>query len=582
MITEKRWNSKPEGERGAIERLSKSLSIPHVLANLLVQRGVTEVEAAQRFFNPSLTELYDPFLMKDMDRAVARIKEAVEKEETILVYGDYDVDGTTAVALVFSFLASIGHKHLSFYIPDRYTEGCGISCKGIDYAHTKGAKLVIALDCGIKAMDKVEYASSLGIDFIICDHHLPGDTIPNAVAVLDPKREDCPYPFKDLSGCGVGFKLAQGYCQRYGIDVKKATSLLDLVVVAIAADIVPVVDENRILAHYGLKRINSDPNKGLGAIIKICGLDRHAITIDDIVFKIGPRINAAGRMVQDDETIAKVSGGNDAVRLLISRTDEEASSYGSKIDNFNSGRKEIDRNITKEAYGIVAEAIPSKKCTIIYNQNWIKGVVGIVASRLIERYYRPTVVLTMSNGFITGSARSIPGFDLYQAVEHCSDLLENFGGHMYAVGLTMKPENLETFKQRFEEYVDKNIEPNMLVPQIDIDCKLSLSDINIDFRKTLCKFQPFGPGNPAPIFATSNVFDDGRGRCVGSHLEHLKMDILHDGPSTISAIAFGQARHAAHILASHAFDICYTVVENTYRGEVKPQLRVKDIIPRTV
>ncbi len=579
MTIVKRWNSKPCGDEETTQRLAESLSIPPVLACLLTLRGITTENEAKRFFNPKLSELYDPFLMKDMDLAVARVRKAIEEDETILVYGDYDVDGTTAVALFYSFLKSLGHEKLKFYIPDRYTEGYGISYKGIDYGRDNGVTLIVALDCGIKATDKVEYATEHGIDVIICDHHMPGDEIPKAVAVLDPKREDCPYPFKDLAGCGVGFKLAQAYCETYGEDVQKAYSLLDLVVVSIASDIVPVVDENRILAYYGLKQLNSKPNKGLRSVIKICGLERHSITIDDIVFKIGPRINAAGRMEQDDDMRSKVSGGNDAVRLLISNTDENAHKYGNIIDTFNSDRKEIDRTITLEAHDIVMQDDDAnKKCTIIYNPDWIKGIVGIVASRLIERYYRPTVVLTMSNGYITGSARSVPGFDLYQAVEHCADLLENFGGHMYAAGMTMKPENLEKFRVKFEKYVDEHIEPQMLIPQIDIDYNLSLAQIDRKFRDVLCKFQPFGPGNPAPIFRTDNVCDYGHGRRVGGHLEHIKMDIINkDCVSPISAIAFGQSQHATHVLGGKSFDICYTVVENTYRGEVKPQLRIKDI-----
>ena len=584
MIAEKKWIlAKGDDTGGKTQELASGLGIPPVLAGLLIQRGIDSTESAERFFNPLLEELHDPFLMKDMDRAVSRIGEAVKNGEKIMVYGDYDVDGTTAVALTYTFLASVGAKNIIFYIPDRYTEGYGISAKGIDHAAAHGVSLIIALDCGIKAIERVAYAKSLGIDFIICDHHLPGDTIPDAVAVLDPKRVDCDYPFKELSGCGVGYKLSEAYAKKYGIDKSTVESLLDYVAVSIASDIVPLTGENRILAHYGLERLNSNPSKGLRSIIKICGLDKHRITIDEIVFKIGPRINAAGRMASDSDDDSAISGGGNAVRLLISNTEEKALKYGNIIDTCNTDRKEIDRTITSEACRIV-ESTPGyrdKKCTVIYNPKWIKGVVGIVASRLIERYYRPTVVLTMSNGFITGSARSVPGFDLYQAIESCSDLMENFGGHTYAAGMTMKPEKLEEFTRRFEEYVDSHIEPDMLVPQIDIDSYLALDDITPHFREVLCRFQPFGPGNPAPTFRTDFVCDYGHGRRVGGSLEHLKMDIVGGGSVTpLSAIAFSQAHHASHILGGGLFDICYSVVENNYRGEVKPQLRIKDIKQR--
>ncbi|MFI3263281.1 MAG: single-stranded-DNA-specific exonuclease RecJ [Rikenellaceae bacterium] len=581
MLAEKRWNHMEQGSVEVSEHLAMELRIPKVLSQLLVQRGITSSEEANRFFNPSLSELHNPFLMKDMDKAVARISTAIETGESIMVYGDYDVDGTTAVALVYTYLESLGHKALSFYIPDRYTEGYGISEQGIEFAQTKGVTLIIALDCGIKAVEGVNYAKSLGIDFIICDHHLPGEEIPHAVAVLDAKREDCTYPFDELSGCGVGFKLVQAYAMHFGLDMKKVYSLLDFVVVSIASDIVPLIGENRVLAHFGLDVLNNNPSKGLHSILKICSLEKHTITIDDIVFKVGPRINAAGRMIVEDDDGEKISGGRNAVRLLISNTDEIALKYGNIIDECNSGRKEIDRNITIEAHKIVEKnnITRTRKCTVIYDPTWMKGVVGIVASRLIERYYRPTVVLTMSNGFITGSARSVPGFDLYQAIESCSDLLENFGGHTYAAGLTMKPENLDAFKKRFAEYVEEHIEPQMLIPQIDIDMYLDLSEITTEFRKTLCKFQPFGPGNPAPIFVTQNVCDDGHGRKVGINMEHLKMDVISSkNHLPISAIAFSQANaYADHVLKGGYIDICYMVVENNYRGEVKPQLRIKDI-----
>ena len=435
--------------------------------------------------------------MKDMDKAVERVERAVRNREKIMVYGDYDVDGTTAVALVYKFLRQIGHKDLLFYIPDRYTEGYGISTKGIDHAARKGATLIIALDCGIKAIEKVDYAKRKGVDFIICDHHLPAEEIPRAVAVLDPKCADCSYPFDELSGCGVGFKLVQAYCQKNGIPFQQIEPLLDLLAVSIASDIVPLVDENRILAHYGLLRLNASPSKGLLSIIKICGLDRHNITIDDIVFKIGPRINAAGRMRMDEnDENAAPSGGYAAVNLLIEGNESLAEEFGSVIDGFNQDRKCIDRSVTQEAHDFIeAHAeLKAAKSTVIYNPRWMKGIVGIVASRLIETYYRPTVVLTMSNGFVTGSARSVPGFDLYQAIESCSDLLENFGGHMYAAGLTMRPERVEEFTRRFNAYVEENIDPITLQPQVEIDSELFFSNITPAFRRDLNRFQPFGPG----------------------------------------------------------------------------------------
>ncbi|MFI3314864.1 MAG: single-stranded-DNA-specific exonuclease RecJ [Rikenellaceae bacterium] len=581
MIAEKKWILLPNADKEETQRLSKALGIPAVLANLLLQRGIKTKEEALSFFSPTLNDLHDPFLIKDMDVAVERIEKAINRQEKILIYGDYDVDGTTAVALVYKFLSSIGHEQVSFYIPDRYSEGYGISVKAVDYACDNGYALIIALDCGIKAMDKVDYANSKGVDFIICDHHLPGDTIPDAVAVLNSKRSDCPYPFKELSGCGVGFKLVHAYSLKNNIPFEKVECLLDLVVVSIASDIVPVTGENRVLAYYGLKCLNCNPSRGLLSIIKICGLERHNITIDDIVFKIGPRINAAGRMeLEFDEDSAKNSGGNNAVRLLISNTDERAAKYGNIIDTNNNDRKEIDRTITIEAHRILEhqDLMNEAKCTVLYNPDWVKGVVGIVASRLIERYYRPTVVLTMSNGFITGSARSVPGFDLYQAIESCADILESFGGHTYAAGLTMLPENIDQFKRRFEEYVEQHICDDSLIPKIEIDTDLCLGDINAHFRDTLCKFQPFGPGNPAPIFRTRAVSDFGHGRVVGRELEHLKLDIIDSTSSVpISAIAFGQSRFAPVVLYGKMFDISYWLVENSYRGEVKPQLRIKDI-----
>ena len=584
MPIEKRWVVKPQGNPKAVAAMAAATGISPVLANLLVQRGIDTLEKAKKFFNPQLSDLHDPFLMKDMDKAVERVERAVRNREKIMVYGDYDVDGTTAVALVYKFLRQIGHKDLLFYIPDRYTEGYGISTKGIDHAARKGATLIIALDCGIKAIEKVDYAKRKGVDFIICDHHLPAEEIPRAVAVLDPKGADCSYPFDELSGCGVGFKLVQAYCQKNGIPFQQIEPLLDLLAVSIASDIVPLVDENRILAHYGLLRLNASPSKGLLSIIKICGLDRHNITIDDIVFKIGPRINAAGRMRMDEnDENAAPSGGYAAVNLLIEGNESLAEEFGSVIDGFNQDRKCIDRSVTQEAHDFIeAHAeLKAAKSTVIYNPRWMKGIVGIVASRLIETYYRPTVVLTMSNGFVTGSARSVPGFDLYQAIESCSDLLENFGGHMYAAGLTMRPERVEEFTRRFNAYVEENIDPITLQPQVEIDSELFFSNITPAFRRDLNRFQPFGPGNPAPVFVTRGVVSHGETKLVGADCEHLRMDLMQRQKpnTTIQTIAFQQPTHYEWIRAGHPIDVCYQIVENHYRGSVSVQLRIKDIKP---
>ena len=584
MPIEKRWVVKPQGNPKAVAAMAAATGISPVLANLLVQRGIDTLEKAKKFFNPQLSDLHDPFLMKDMDKAVERVERAVRNREKIMVYGDYDVDGTTAVALVYKFLRQIGHKDLLFYIPDRYTEGYGISTKGIDHAARKGATLIIALDCGIKAIEKVDYAKRKGVDFIICDHHLPAEEIPRAVAVLDPKRADCSYPFDELSGCGVGFKLVQAYCQKNGSPFQQIEPLLDLLAVSIASDIVPLVDENRILAHYGLLRLNASPSKGLLSIIKICGLDRHNITIDDIVFKIGPRINAAGRMRMDEnDENAAPSGGYAAVNLLIEGNESLAEEFGSVIDGFNQDRKCIDRSVTQEAHDFIeAHAeLKAAKSTVIYNPRWMKGIVGIVASRLIETYYRPTVVLTMSNGFVTGSARSVPGFDLYQAIESCSDLLENFGGHMYAAGLTMRPERVEEFTRRFNAYVEENIDPITLQPQVEIDSELFFSNITPAFRRDLNRFQPFGPGNPAPVFVTRGVVSHGETKLVGADCEHLRMDLMQRQKpnTTIQTIAFQQPTHYEWIRAGHPIDVCYQIVENHYRGSVSVQLRIKDIKP---
>ena len=580
----KKWKL-PQTAPERVENLISQTGMERIAAQILDGRGISDPQQAMQYIGcDSAARLHDPFLMKDMDKAVERVERAVRNREKIMVYGDYDVDGTTAVALVYKFLRQIGHKDLLFYIPDRYTEGYGISTKGIDHAARKGATLIIALDCGIKAIEKVDYAKRKGVDFIICDHHLPAEEIPRAVAVLDPKRADCSYPFDELSGCGVGFKLVQAYCQKNGIPFQQIEPLLDLLAVSIASDIVPLVDENRILAHYGLLRLNASPSKGLLSIIKICGLDRHNITIDDIVFKIGPRINAAGRMRMDEnDENAAPSGGYAAVNLLIEGNESLAEEFGSVIDGFNQDRKCIDRSVTQEAHDFIeAHAeLKAAKSTVIYNPRWMKGIVGIVASRLIETYYRPTVVLTMSNGFVTGSARSVPGFDLYQAIESCSDLLENFGGHMYAAGLTMRPERVEEFTRRFNAYVEENIDPITLQPQVEIDSELFFSNITPAFRRDLNRFQPFGPGNPAPVFVTRGVVSHGETKLVGADCEHLRMDLMQRQKpnTTIQTIAFQQPTHYEWIRAGHPIDVCYQIVENHYRGSVSVQLRIKDIKP---
>ncbi len=567
---EKKWIVNEPGNPGLVRQLSAELGVDPVLANLLVQRGITTFEESRKFFRPSLDMLYDPFLMKDMEKAVDRLHAAIENNERILIYGDYDVDGTSAVALVYSFVTRFT-KNIDYYIPDRYDEGYGVSYKGIDWAKENGFNLVISLDCGIKAVEKVKYAKQFGIDFIICDHHLPDEELPAAVATLDPKREDCNYPFDDLSGCGVGFKLVQGYAKKYGVPFEQITTLLDLVAVSIAADLVSVVDENRVLAFYGLRQLNENPRKGLQSMIKLCGLEKHKISLDDVVFKIGPRINAAGRM----------ESGRTAVDLLTSGNYEDADKIGAAINVHNNDRKNIDRQITIDAIAMVKESPDhlKKSATVVYNPSWHKGVVGIVASRLVEAFYKPTIVLTKSNGFVTGSARSVSNFDLYAAVESCSDLLENFGGHTYAAGLTLKEENLEEFTQRFEAYVKEKITKEVMTPIVHIDSFLDFKQITPKFFRILKQFQPFGPGNTSPVFLTENVYDNGNGRKVGTDNGHLKLELIQeDEPYRhISAIAFNKSEHFEHIQNGNPVDICYSIAENYYRGLANIQLRIRDI-----
>jgi single-stranded-DNA-specific exonuclease len=568
-MMEKKWIIKDKADPVAVMRLADILGIPEPLANLMAQRNITTKEEAYSFFNPSLDYLHDPFLMKDMNIAVDRILVAINKKEKILVYGDYDVDGTTAVALMYSFLKGY-NSNVEYYIPDRYKEGYGVSFLGLDFAYQNNCKVVITLDCGIKAVEKVKYARTKGIDVIVCDHHYPGDEIPKALAVLDPKQPLCSYPYKDLSGCGVGFKLVHALARVIGIPFIEISHYLDLVAVSIASDIVPLTGENRVLAYFGLKQLNEAPRIGLKEIMRESEINK-ALTIEDIVFKIGPRINAAGRM----ETGSKV------VELLISNDLKIATGISKEINSFNIERRTVDRIITNEAMRMISEnqGTVNAKTTVLYNPSWKKGVIGIVASRLIETYYRPTVILTESNGFATGSARSVQGYDLYQAIESCSDLLESFGGHMFAAGLTLKKENIRPFMERFEQFVNSTITEDQLVPRVFIDTELAFSEINEEFFIAINKFQPFGPENMSPIFASRNVFDTGTGRMVGSSGEHLKLELCQEssGVKSLPAIAFSQADRFEYIRGGNPFDICYSIEMNEFRGNKNLQLNIKDI-----
>ncbi len=579
---EKRWVIKEAPDNEVVEHLSKVLNINKRLAALLAQRGISTFDEAKKFFRPSFDDLHDPFLMKDMDKAVDRILKAVEKGERIMVYGDYDVDGTTAVSLVYTFLKSF-HKKVEFYIPDRYKEGYGISYKGIDTAVEHGAKLMITLDCGIKAVDKVKYAKEKGLDIIIADHHRPGDELPDAVAVLDAKRDDCNYPFNELSGAGVGFKLAQAITQKKGLDDGFLKESVDLVAVSIAADIVPITGENRVLAYYGLKRLNKNPRPGILTLLKSAGVKENTdpdsdnyfekeITISDLVFLLGPRINAAGR----------IESATDSVKLLISKDLDYAEKLGVQINNMNSYRRDLDRDITKEAIERISssEELLKKKTTVLFNPDWHKGVIGIVASRLIENFYRPTIVLTKSDGLITGSARSIKNFDIYDAIDSCSHLLEHFGGHTFAAGLAMKPENFEKFVECFEKYAQEHLTDDMMVPEIDVDMELYVSDINSKFFRILKQFAPFGPGNMHPVFQSQDLIDTGFAKAVGKNGNtHLKFSVVHKHHTgnPVPAIAFNMGHHVEKIKDGNSFKICYNITENTWQGITKLQLRVKDI-----
>ncbi|MBQ8050563.1 MAG: single-stranded-DNA-specific exonuclease RecJ [Bacteroidaceae bacterium] len=566
------WNfiSLTSEQEETAKELAKGLNMSPVLGRLLVNRGIEDVPDARRFFHPQLNELLDPFLFRDMAKAVDRLNRALGRKERIMVYGDYDVDGCTAVALVYKFLQQF-YSNIDYYIPDRYEEGYGVSVQGVDYAYDTGVKLVIVLDCGIKAIETISYAKEKGIDFIICDHHVPDDELPPAVAILNAKRRDATYPYQDLSGCGVGFKLMQAFAQSNGIEFSKLIPLLDLCAVSIASDIVPIMGENRVLAYHGLRQLNANPSVGLKAIMDICGLAGKEITMSDIIFKIGPRINASGRVQNGKETVA----------LLVEKDEKLAHMQANLINHYNDQRKDLDKSMTEEANRIVEtlDHEHESKSIVIYNPEWHKGVIGIVASRLTEIYCRPSVVLTRSDEFATGSARSVGGFDVYKAVESCRDLLENFGGHTYAAGLTMKVENVEEFKRRFETYVEENLDPTLTLAQIDIEATIDFRDITHKFFSDLKRFNPFGPDNPRPIFCTRQVYDYGTSKVVGREQEHIKLELVDNKSNNVmNGIAFGQSSQARYIKTKQSFDIVYAIEENTHkRGEV--QLQIEDIQP---
>ena len=554
-------------EQEAAERLSNELEISPLAGRILAGRGIRTAAEARAYIRPTLDSLHDPFLMRDMGAAVDRLEKAIDGGERIMVYGDYDVDGTTAVALMYSFLRT-QTDNLIYYIPDRYTEGYGISTKGIDTAKEKGCSLVIALDCGIKAVDKIAYANSLGVDVIVCDHHTPGDELPQAVAVLNMKRKDCPYPFKELSGCGVGFKLVQAYAQRRGIDKQEIYRLLPLLAMSIASDIVPVTGENRVLAFYGLRALNAQPSVGVKAIMQVAGIEGKTLTISDLVYKFGPRINAAGR----------IKSGAEAVRLLITDDAEAALQFANDIDSYNQDRRNFDSRTTDEALEMLATDPHNneKHTTVVYSPEWHKGVVGIAASRLTETYYRPTIVLTAGeNGIISGSARSVSNFDIYTAIDSCRDLLTNFGGHMFAAGLSMYEKDLPEFKRRFEEYVAAHITPEQMSPTLEVEAEVELSDMDWKLYKILQCLEPFGPGNERPLFVCRNLINNRNTRAV-SEGRHLHLDVT-DRIAAIDGIAFGEGDKAAYIQNGNSVDICFYLEDNTYRGRTTLQMNAQDI-----
>lgn len=567
-----KWKYEPptSEEKLAEQELGEKLNISPVLSRLLIRRGISTESAAKRFFRPQLADLINPFLMKDMDVAVDRLNDAMGHKERILVYGDYDVDGCTAVALVYKFLR-LFYSNIDYYIPDRYDEGYGVSKKGIDFANETGVKLIIILDCGIKAIEEIAYAKSLGIDFIICDHHVPDDILPNAVAILNPKRNDDTYPFKQLCGCGVGFKFMQAFAKNNDIPFSKLIPLLDYCAVSVAADLVPVVDENRILAFHGLKQLNQNPSVGLKAIIDICGLNGREIAMSDIIFKIGPRINASGRM----------ENGKESVDLLVEKNFSEALIKAKRIDEYNEQRKDIDKQMTEEANQIVSriESQTHHSSIVLYDENWKKGVIGIVASRLTEIYFRPTVVLTRDGDFATGSARSVTGFDIYSAIKSCRDILLNFGGHTYAAGLTLRWADVPKFRDRFQEYVETHIVPEQTEAILNIDGYIDFEDINKRLHNELKKFAPFGPANPKPIFCTTGVYDYGTSKVVGREQEHIKLELVDSKSSTVvNGIAFGQSASARYIKSRRSFDIIYTIEDNVFKRNAV-QLQIEDIKP---
>ena len=566
---QKRWTLKPSDDPEKLDQLASSLNIRRPLAQLLFHREVFDFDAAKTFFRPQLDQLHDPFQMKDMDKAVQRLNQAFENQEYVLIYGDYDVDGTTSVALLYLFLSQ-HYDFLDFYVPDRYAEGYGVSKAGVDYAHDNDIKLIVALDCGIKANETISYAKELGIDFIVCDHHLPGDELPPATAILDPKQADCHYPFKELSGCGIGFKFLQAWCRDQEFSEGSLIELIDLTAISIACDIVPIVGENRVLAYYGMLRINNNPRPGVVALLDNRA-SKKVLTITDLVFGIGPRINAAGR----------IEHAKKAVELLISQDPNMALDKGKYISDQNDSRKEIDQEITRQALAMVEEndALLTAKSTVLYREDWHKGVIGIVASRVQETYYRPTILLTKSNGKVTGSARSVKGFNIYNAIESCSELLEQFGGHKYAAGLTLDEKNIAAFADRFEVQVRENITEEQLVPELLIDLELDFADISGKFFRIVQQLSPFGPGNMRPLFVTRNVVDSGYSRPVGSDGTHLKLSVLQpENPDRrMDGIGFSMGHLHEEISNKRPFDLVYTVEENEWNGEINLQLKVKDI-----
>jgi single-stranded-DNA-specific exonuclease len=560
-----RWTLQPKPSPEKVKALAAELNVAELIAMLLVQRGIETYEAARQFFRPSLSDLHNPYLMKDMDKAVARIETAITNAENILVFGDYDVDGTTAVSLVSSYLKSF-YPNVAMYIPDRYNEGYGVSYQGIDFADDNGFSLIIALDCGIKSIDHVAYAKAKNIDFIICDHHRPGDTLPEAVAILDPKRADCTYPYDELCGCGVGFKLIQALAQNRNQTVADLVPYLDLVATAIAADIVPITGENRVLAKFGLEVINSSPRPGIKALVQ--NVKKKTLTITDVVFIIAPRINAAGR----------IKHGNEAVALLTEYDLDQAEFFASEIEQHNSDRKNLDKLITAEALSQITENDETKKfTTVVYQENWHKGVIGIVASRLTETYYRPTIVFTKSGDKLAASARSVKDFDIYNALEACAEHLEQFGGHMYAAGMTLKEENYAAFKEAFERTVEKTIHPDLLTPEIAVDAEINLTDINEKLIRILNQFEPFGPQNMTPVFMTKGLKDSGYAKGIGADEDHLKLYVKQNNSPGFGAIGFGLGKKLDLVKNQQPFDAVYCIDENEFNGKVSVQLRLKDL-----